>query len=391
MNELLGMHADKVQIITPDDGYHYFFAYYDMRATGAKGKHLCHRVKFMDRLPTAEDVCELGVLEDGKFSPFATTTAWNFQQGAMLQYHPTKENVVYYNVCENDCFMTVTHDLRTGKKQYPDRATACVSPDGRWGLSVNFGRIYGFRPGYGYAGFVDEKANTCWPFDDGVFLTDMEKGTSRLLCSYAQIGAAAGFAENEKILVNHITFSPDCDRYLMLVRKYDNGDKSRPWWNYSSVLIGDRKGNFYPACKTTYFSHYYWVADDAFIAHCTVEGNKKSLYRISVTDGHFTEYAMPYFEGEGNRDIHCILSPNGTYIIGDGYPLDGYRHLVAYNLQTGESRDLFAAKSVAPPVQDIRCDLHARFVWGGEYISFDTTHNDRRQVALLPTKDVLNF
>ena len=34
-------------------------------------------------------------------------------------------------------------------------------------------------------------------------------------------GAAAGFAENEKILVNHITFSPDCDRYLMLVRKYD--------------------------------------------------------------------------------------------------------------------------------------------------------------------------
>ncbi len=51
--------ADKIEIITPDDGYHYFFAYYDMRATGngINQNHLCHKVRFMDRLPTKDDVC----------------------------------------------------------------------------------------------------------------------------------------------------------------------------------------------------------------------------------------------------------------------------------------------------------------------------------------------
>ena len=28
-----------LKIITPNDGKHYFFAYYDMRATGKNGKH----------------------------------------------------------------------------------------------------------------------------------------------------------------------------------------------------------------------------------------------------------------------------------------------------------------------------------------------------------------
>ena len=76
-----------LHIITPDDDNHYFFGYYDLRASQGS-RHLCHRVKFMDRLPEADDVAELGYLEKGEFIPFATTTAWNFQQGALLQYHP---------------------------------------------------------------------------------------------------------------------------------------------------------------------------------------------------------------------------------------------------------------------------------------------------------------
>ena len=127
MSEIISDFKDSIKIITPDDGYHYFFAYYDMRATGdgINQRHLTHRVKFMDRQPEADDVCELGYLEDGRFVKFAETTAWNFQQGAMLQYHPFKEDTVYYNVCENGKFMTVTHNIKTGEKSYTDRAVAC--------------------------------------------------------------------------------------------------------------------------------------------------------------------------------------------------------------------------------------------------------------------------
>ena len=386
MEKLVGMHADKVQVITPDDGYHYFFGYYDMRATDGHGRHLAHRVPFMDRLPTADDEAELGILEEGRFTPFATTTAWNFQQGAMLQWHPTRANTVYYNSCENGRFTTVTHDLSTGEKRYTDRATACISPCGKWGLAVNFGRIYAFRPGYGYAGFTDEWADVAAPAQDGVYLTDMETGTSRLLIDYEKLAPLVGFLPTDKLLVNHITFNPASDRFLALVRRFDNGDKSRPWWACSATVICDLNGNAHLACPPNYFSHYYWVSDTEFIAHCTVEAGKKSLYRIHTDSGEWQEYAMP----DGYRDIHCILSPDGKYIIGDGYPIEGYRYLVAYSMETGETRTLYGAYSVPPPVVDIRCDLHARFIDGGKSISFDTTHENRRQIAVIPT-DVLDF
>ena len=186
MEKIISDFKEKVEIITPDDGYHYFFAYYDMRATGEgiNQHHLCHRVKFMDRLPTCDDVCEVGYLQDRKFYKIGETTAWNFQQGAMLQYHPFKENTVFYNVVKDGNFCTVTHNFVSGEKSYTDRATACVSLDGKYGLAVNFGRIFAFRPGYGYAGFVDENKSVNAPENDGVFLTDMIGGKSKMLISY---------------------------------------------------------------------------------------------------------------------------------------------------------------------------------------------------------------
>lgn len=41
-----------------------------MRATGKNEQnpcHLCHRVRFIDRIPTADDVAEMGYLKDGEF------------------------------------------------------------------------------------------------------------------------------------------------------------------------------------------------------------------------------------------------------------------------------------------------------------------------------------
>lgn len=389
MENFISEYYSDCEILTPQDGYHYFFGYYDMRATGASGRHLCHRVSFWDRLPTSEDVCEVGYLENGEFFKIGETTAWNFQQGAMLQYHPTRENTVYYNVCENGRFLTVTHNFVTGEKKYADRAVACVSPDGKYGLAVNFGRIYAFRPGYGYAGFADQNADVNAPADDGVFLVDMETGTSRLLLSYAEIAPMSGFdASVAKLLVNHITFNTASDRFVMLVRNFRT--EEAPWW-LTSMMVGDLEGGVRTVLPMTYVSHYDWTGADTILAHCTVAGEKKGMYEINVDTGAWTEYDMPYFYGDYNPDIHCNLSPDGQIIIGDGYPIDGYRYLIAYSLRTGKSRELLRVKTETPrDVVDIRCDLHARFVWNGSHISFDTVHNGRREIALIPVTH-LNF
>ena len=43
-----------MRVFTPDDGYHYFFGYYDLQPFDSTERfHLMHRVPFMDRLPEA--------------------------------------------------------------------------------------------------------------------------------------------------------------------------------------------------------------------------------------------------------------------------------------------------------------------------------------------------
>ena len=115
------------------------------------------------------------------------------------------------------------------------------------------------------------------------------------------------------------------------------------------------------------------------------------MYLINVLTGAWKRYDAPFLgDGSAMRDIHCSISPDGNYIIGDSYPFDGYRQLLAYSLKTDTMRCL--ARSYSPPDirDDFRCDLHARFVWGGKYISFDTVHDHKREIAILST-DALDF
>ncbi len=371
------------KIITPEDDAHYFFGYYDMRATQGT-RHLAHRVQFMDRLPEKTDVAQLGYLEKGTFTPFASTTAWNFQQGAMLQYHPFLKDTVYYNVFKDGKERTVTHNYSTGKKKYTDRATACISPDGKWGMAVNFARIFEFRAGYGYAESVDENQNVHAPENDGIFLTDMENGISKLLVSYKELAKISGYTG--KILINHITFNPSSNRYVALLREFPTPTKT---WS-TTLIAGDLKGKVWVLPPIDYASHYIWQDEKYLIIHCTIEKNKKSLYNINTDDGTFIELDMPYFHQFSQGDIHCNVSPDGKYVIGDGYPIENYRWIVARNLKTGATRTLLKSKTVKPSTNDIRCDLHNRFVFDGKYISYDTTENGIRQIALIPI-EILEF
>ena len=105
-----------------EDSGHFFFGYYDLHPWNATGTyHLCHRVPFMDRMPGATDRAELGAirLSDHTFVPLAETRAWNFQQGAMLQWNPgSPDNEILYNIRSKDAFHSVWPMFRrTGRRR----------------------------------------------------------------------------------------------------------------------------------------------------------------------------------------------------------------------------------------------------------------------------------
>lgn len=63
------------RVISPENDQ-CFFGYYDLNAYDSTGTiHLCNRAPFIDRIPTDQDVLELGYVKDNQFTKFAETTA----------------------------------------------------------------------------------------------------------------------------------------------------------------------------------------------------------------------------------------------------------------------------------------------------------------------------
>lgn len=373
----------KAERLTKEDGY-YFFGYYDTPAWSWNDRyHLCHKVAFCDRLPLAEDRAELGFIDlrNNNFIVIGETTAWNFQQGSMLQWHPAyPQDTVIYNSRNGSAYEGVVLNLTTGKSHQLERPVANVDPTGRYAVSINFPRMYDFRPGYGYAGESDPYANVPHPQDDGIYLIDLLTGISRQTISLQQIWefTKAYFqGEDRKILINHITFNADGSRLVALVRCFPDKDKL---WKTAVVTMNMDGSDLFLLADYGYASHYHWRDREYLTIHAgemetNPEGEQLYVWKDKTREVQAIDKLFFL------KDGHCSYSPDRRLMLYDSYPdADSYRHLYIYNLHTKKGMKLASYYSQPDLDGDIRCDLHPRWNRQGTFISFDSTHEGQRHV-----------
>jgi len=383
--EPMGVHA---RVITPEDGGHYFFGYYDLQPFDSTGRyHLCHRAEFEDRIPTENDPCQLGAidLETGDFIRFAETTAWNFQQGALLQWYRDDDHVIY-NVREGSAFRSCVQNVKTGEKRILPMAFANLSQDGKHALCINFSRLFDFRPGYGYAGIPDPYAHINAPKEDGIFLMDTETGDCKMILSYTTLRDA--FYEEPysagKLLVNHITFNPAGDRFVILLRNFKKLPEN-PLFR-TQLLTCDLEGNLFRLAPFGYESHYHWKNDRELLIFGAYDDARARGNGSLWLYQDLTASAAPLPEPNPKKDVHCLYSPNRRYILGDAYPNEEeYRPLYLIDTEEGVQYTLGEYLSYINVGDDrqYRCDLHARFRQDGRYLSFDSIHPGKRCVCMM--------
>lgn len=370
----------EIEVISPEEE-DCFFGYYDLNAFDSTGtKHLCHKVTQIHEIPKDGETAELGILEKGCFVPITKTSAWNFQQGAMLQYQKNSDDVIFYNERIKDSYVTTVHNLKEGKKIHLPKPAGCISPNGKYALSINFSRIFQFRKGYGYVGIADPFEKENHPKEDGIFLTEIDTGKTKLLIDYERMYKVISVQglECAKLVVNHITFNETSDRFVFLLRNFPDGTQKE--WG-TTMVTSDLSGNMHVIIKNKFVSHYCWKNGKQILAFCTPY-SKAGLFLIDDIINHFTELRAPYPTGPFGGDIHCIYSPDKRYILGDGYPdEEGYRPLFLYDTETERIKRLLRSKSTLDQNWDIRCDLHARFNRNGTKISFDSAHDGRRHIC----------
>lgn len=373
--------AVPLEAISPRDGYHYFYGYYDLQPFDREsGRHLAHRTAFADRIPTEKDTVELGYidLETKTFHTVARSRAWNFQQGALLQWFD--EDSILYNDFRDGAYCTVIHRLDTGAERVLCAPLANLSQDRKWGLSVNFSRVWDFRPGYGYCNLRDPYYDQPAPEEDGIFLVDVENNTSRLILSYRQLAQA--FPEKPfcdmKLVVNHITFNPSAGRFLFLLRNFPEPGKK---WG-TVLATADRDGS--DLRKLTDYevnSHYHWKNDRQIMIYSGLP--TWGVYFFDDETGAREMLDEPLVNED---DIHCLYSPDRSCFIGDGYwDRESFRSIFLYDFGTRTARRILRIYSQPDTVvTDIRCDLHNRFNPEGTLVSFDSWHSGRREILCFP-------
>lgn len=406
---------------------HHFFGYYDKCPWSADGKYLlAMEVSFVDRFPENESAA-IGLIDktsDHKFDCLAKTYAWNWQQGAMLQWLPSDPNrYILYNSRTQGKIQSTILDITSKKTRSLPRAIAAVSHSGKIGLSINFARLYHTRKAYGYPGFEDPWHKDLHPGDDGIYMIDMISGSNHLIISLDQI---AGFESKTlpggvKHWINHLAFNPNDTRFCFLHR-FEIPDLSHFG---TRLFTANLDGSDIRCLWTGQVSHFDWFDSQHLLAwtaeqKITKDTNKIVTSAAKIVKKHrllnrgikmfpfirkrlvggnfllFTDDAdkIANYSLVGKdiliEDGHCSYSPNRKWIALDTYPdIRNYRKLLLYNIAEHERLEIGRFYSLPDLEQDIRCDLHVRWNRDGTKICIDSMHEGTRQMYILDIDDIV--
>lgn len=376
----------KIKRLTPEFE-HFFFGYFDIQAMNNKGEqHLALRVPFANRLPNENDSAEIVIInKDGNIRTIDKTYAWNFQQGAFFQYRPNYDNQVVYNIFDKDKneYKSVIYNLESGEKIILPLPIANISPDGRKALSLNFSRLFDYRPGYGYCNIKDPHFDEIKPKDDGVFLIDLEARDYKLILSYQRLWelfSKGSKNEADKVIINHINFNTDGSRFLMLYR-YFSDSPPFPTLTLTADINGENIHKIFG-----FGSHYHWKnSRDLVISgadiHDRSELKSMTAYNIEDISGKHSIIDENFLKGDG----HCSYSPDRKFILYDSYPTKGYpyKKLQIYDLEKKKGVTLailYSDPDIYNNITDCRCDFHPRWSPDGNHITFDSIHEGFRGI-----------
>lgn len=381
-NEKMKSEGDIIRV-SPDDGYEYFYGYYDKSPWDATDRYMiCIKVKQAYKSVAPKEPGIVGVIDtqdNNKFRKIGITHSWNVQQSCMAQWMgPDYKSRILYNDFRDGHYCTVIYNFLTRKEdKVLPMAAYDVARDGSFILSLDFSRLHRMRPGYGYSNLPESTKDELCPDKGCIWKIDIETEKITELFKYTDLAA---FEPDESMYgaehkVNHLMISPNGKRFMILHRWFQKGHK-----HTRLVTVNVDKTEMYNLSDDVFVSHCYWKNDEEIL----------SFLRKKETGNHYylmkdktQEYKM--YWPELNTDGHCSYSPDGKFIITDTYP--NRKRLASVYLCTEEDNRSRRIARVFSPFKydnDCRCDLHPRWNRAGDRICIDSVHEGKRGLYVIP-------
>jgi len=375
-----------IRAITRGPRFHWF-GYYDKRQFDPSDRYaLGMAVDFENREVTSDDTVEIGMVDlasDDTWTALGKSRAWNWQQGCMLQWIPGSKDEVIWNDREGEGkqerFVARILDVTTGKQRTIPHPIYTITPDGKTALTINFTRLHRARPTYGYPSPPERQQDTIAPAQDGISRVDLERGTSTLIVSLAEVVefGRTGQQSSAEHYVEMLQINPAGTRLLFYERWH--GQRTRA---FTVDLDG---GDLFLLADEGELSHVNWLDDQ----HLVIFAPRHDGYAI-FEDGH--GYAETLLHSP--RDGHHSFLRRGEWMLSDTYP-DGSRlqHPFLYHEPSDE---LFAlAHLLSPPRYSggYRSDTHPRLSHDARRVVIDSTHGPHgpgRQMYVIDIGEILD-
>lgn len=370
--------------VSPDDDYEYFYGYYDKSPWSADERYmLCMRAVCTSKFVAPAEPLDILVLDtqDG-YAPrkIGTSRSWSVQQGAMAQWlGPDFSTKVIYNDFRDGAYCSVVVDVRDGSERVIAAPVYAVSADGTFALTLDFSRLHRMRPGYGYSNLPDATEGQLIPDEPCIRRIDLATGEVAPLLYYKDFAEFEPRPEMQgaEHKVNHLMINPSGTRFMVLHRWFQAGKK------YTRLVTADVDGgSMFNLSDDDFVSHCYWKNDDEIISFMR-RADRGNHYYLFKDKQHEYRLLWPSLKTDG----HCSYSPDGSLVVTDTYP---NRHRLAYVYLCRE--DVVEPSKIATVFApfsydfDTRCDLHPRWDRKGEKVCFDSVHEGKRRLYVVPVR-----
>jgi hypothetical protein len=335
------------------------------------------QVDFEHRSPTTEDTIKVGMidLQSGKWIELGTSTAWNWQQGCMLQWRPRHNDEVMWNDRVDGKFSCHILNVKTRQKRTIPFAIFCVSPEGKYALSHDFERVQDVRAGYGYVGVADKNKNELAPADAGIYRISLDSGTRELIISLKTIATIPYPIEDlssYKHYFNGVLYNPSGSRFALIHRWAVGGEAARVSAIGTRFISASGVGNDIRVINDSRMTSHHWWRDDNHILAWANRPEVGDRFFIFDDRGSVGKNYSIFGDGILKEDGHCSYLPNKDWIILDTYP-DKNNSIELYLFNERLKKKITLGKFFVDPKYsgEWRVDLHPRQSRDGKRIFID--------------------
>lgn len=385
--------------------FHHFFGYYEKSPWSLDGRYLLGiRVEPSHWFPGPDDRAEIGAFDlerEGHWQPFAQTGAWNWQQGAMLQWLDAfSERHVIFNTRTDNGYGSSILDVEASKKRSLPLPVYVLVPGGRYALSLNHARLLATHPTIGYAERGGGPSLELAPHDDGIYVMDLSTGSWRLLLSLAEVSDFQHDASMDGAIqwISHMAFNPSGTR-MVFKHRWSHKPADQACWSHR-LMAANANGTHLTVLEDSpgLISHPIW-RDDETVLGWTHHNGQAGYYLYGDRTGEVQPLGADVLDENG----HCSYSPDGRWLLTDTYPEAKFWEfgdsvagpsrsratVILYHPDTNTRINIghFSAPSQYQGVS--RCDLHPRWSRDGQQVCIDSTHEGDRQIYLLDVADIV--